>query len=62
MNIDDWNDLGFDPVKDGYWASASEIKQRMMQRDKDLRKAKLLVLGLSFLTVVVLSTVIYLLV
>ena len=62
MNIDDWNDLGFDPVKDGYWASASEIKQRMIQREKDLRKAKLMFLGLSFLTVVVLSTVIYLLV
>ncbi len=62
MNIDDWNDLGFNPTEDGYFASAAEIKQRMIQREKDLRKAKLMFLGLSFLTVVVLSTVIYLLV
>tara|TARA_B100002019_G_scaffold200705_1_gene173961 strand:- start:1330 stop:1518 length:189 start_codon:yes stop_codon:yes gene_type:complete len=62
VNIDDWNDLGFNPTEDGYFASAAEIKQRMIQREKDLRKAKLMFLGLSFLTVVVLSTVIYLLV
>lgn len=62
MNIDDWNDLGFNPTEDGYFASAAEIKQRMIQREKDLRKAKLIFLGLSFLTVAVLSTVIYLLV
>ncbi len=62
MNIDDWNDLGFNPTEDGYFASAAEIKQRMIQREKDLRKAKLMFLGLSFLTVAVLSTVIYLLV
>tara|TARA_Y100000004_G_C8679443_1_gene312699 strand:- start:11 stop:199 length:189 start_codon:yes stop_codon:yes gene_type:complete len=62
VNIDDWNDLGFNPTEDGYFASAAEIKQRMIQREKDLRKAKLMFLGLSFLTVAVLSTVIYLLV
>jgi hypothetical protein len=61
VNIDDWNDLGFDPTKDGYWATAQEIKDRMKDREDEARKAKLVTLGICFVSVAVFSILLYIL-
>jgi len=50
-----WDSLGFDPMKDGYWATAQRIKQRIEEKERESRKAKMITLaiivgGLVFLT------------
>ena len=52
-----WDSLGFDPVKDGYWATAQRIKQRIEEKERESRKAKIITLaiilgGLVFLTTI----------
>jgi hypothetical protein len=44
----DWDELGFDPTKDGYWATSEKIKERILEKESQARKASLitfLVLG-----------------
>ena len=39
----EWDELGFDPIEDGYWASASEIKQRIKEKEQCKRRESLVV-------------------
>ena len=44
----DWDELGFAPTKDGYWATSEKIKERILEKESQARKASLitfLVLG-----------------
>ena len=41
----EWDELGFNPIEDGYWASASEIKQRIKEKDQDKRRDSLVIFG-----------------
>ncbi len=38
MKKNEWEDLGFDPIKDGYWATPEKIKQRIIEKEKQRRK------------------------
>ncbi len=52
-----WKDLGFDPKKDGYWATVERIKQRMEKRDRERRNARLLAFAAISISVIILSLV-----
>ena len=40
----DWDELGFDPIKDGYWATSETIKERIREKERHARKASLITL------------------
>ena len=50
MNSEDWKKLGFDPKKDGYWATADRIKKRMEEQKAASRKIKLYTLGVILIS------------
>jgi hypothetical protein len=41
----EWDELGFNPMKDGYWASASEIKKRIEEKEQGKRRDSLVIFG-----------------
>ena len=59
MTKHDWDDLGFDARKDGYWATAERIKQRIAEKDKERRRATLALIGGSVLVFIVFSLTIW---
>ncbi len=61
MDMKEWNDLGFDPMKDGYWPTAQHIKDRLEEKDRMRRKARLITLGIVFTSMAFLLTLIWLL-
>lgn len=53
----EWDELGFNPIKDGFWATTQDIRERMKQKDKEDRISRLftagiIIIGLSVLTLV----------
>ena len=55
----EWEDLGFDPKKDGYWATAEMIKKRISERDKERKKNLLALSSLGLFVFAVLSLIIW---
>jgi predicted nucleic acid-binding Zn ribbon protein len=38
-----WEELGFDPIKDGYWATPERIKQRILEKERQRRKSNTII-------------------
>lgn len=55
----EWDELGFDPKKDGYWATAERIKERIAEKAKDRRRTTLALVGGSVLVFIIFSLVIW---
>ncbi len=61
MNLDEWNDLGFNPVEDGYWPTPLQIKERMRERERQARKMRLGAVCAAIVVVAVFSILLYVL-
>jgi|TARA_R110002020_G_scaffold3005_4_gene13877 hypothetical protein len=58
MKKTEWEELDFSPTKDGYWATANDIKNRIAERQLQKRKNTFIlwlvvVLSLLFLFMIV---------
>jgi hypothetical protein len=58
----EWDDLGFDPVKDGFWATSDRIKKRLEERKMQARKARIIIGSLIAGSLIFLSVITYLLI
>ena len=57
-----WDSLGFDPMKDGYWATAERIKQRIAERQSAKRKQALILWCVAILSLLILLFVLWLMI
>tara|TARA_B100000214_G_C23943980_1_gene617111 strand:+ start:139 stop:342 length:204 start_codon:yes stop_codon:yes gene_type:complete len=53
-----WEDLDFDPMRDGYWPTQEQIKQRIKEKSKQTKKVALViwmttVLAIAFLLFII---------
>jgi len=48
-----WEELGFDPIKDGYWPTAERIKQRILEKEKQRRKSNAIIFSVIVACVMV---------
>ena len=39
-----WEELDFNPQRDGYWATSEKIKERIREKERQARKASLITL------------------
>ena len=67
MDREKWKELGFDPPKDGYWATADlgfiaqETRRRIQRREAEDRKIRIAAFCVCAVATSVFSIVIYIL-
>ena len=62
MKQNDWKSLGFDPKKDGYWATADRIRSRIKERDRQHRKARIITTFIVLGVIAILTFLVWVLV
>ena len=60
MDQQEWDKLGFDPRKDGKWATCEEVMKRMKQNSSEERKNKIITASIILGGLCVLLTVLWL--
>ena len=60
MNQEEWEKLGFDPLKDGKWASTEDVKRRIKENRSEERKNRLITASIILGGLCVLMSVLWL--
>ena len=57
-----WEDLDFDPMRDGYWPTQEQIKQRIKEKSKQTKKVALVIWMTTVLAIAFLLFIIWLII
>ena len=57
-----WEELDFNPIRDGYWATAERIKQRIAERQSAKRKQAVILWCVAILSLLILLFVLWLMI
>ena len=57
-----WEDLDFDPMRDGYWPTQEQIKQRIKEKSKQTKKVAIVIWITTILAIAFLSFIIWLMI
>tara|TARA_Y100000356_G_scaffold46147_1_gene36423 strand:+ start:48 stop:239 length:192 start_codon:yes stop_codon:yes gene_type:complete len=57
-----WKDLDFDPMRDGYWPTHEQIKQRIKEKSKQTKKVALVIWMMTVLAIAFLLFIIWLII
>tara|TARA_R100001163_G_scaffold44902_1_gene33818 strand:+ start:1058 stop:1249 length:192 start_codon:yes stop_codon:yes gene_type:complete len=57
-----WEDLDFDPMRDGYWPTQEQIKQRIKEKSKQTKKVAIVIWITTILAIAFLLFIIWLMI
>ena len=57
-----WEELDFNPIRDGYWPTAEHIKQRIAERQSTKRRQALILWCVVILSLLILLFVLWLMI
>ena len=57
-----WEDLDFDPMRDGYWPTQEQIKQRIKEKSKQTKKVAVVIWITTILAIAFLLFIIWLMI
>ena len=57
-----WEDLDFDPMRDGYWPTQEQIKQRIKEKSKQTKKVALVIWKTTVLAIAFLLFIIWIMI
>jgi|TARA_R110002020_G_scaffold194354_5_gene395091 hypothetical protein len=59
MDFEEWKKLGFDPKKDGRWATVDSIKQRIQEKKIEARKKRILAVFVALGAIIVFGFILW---
>ncbi len=62
MKKEEWEELDFNPTRDGYWATTERIKQRIAEKQSTKRKQALILWCFVILSLLILLFVLWLMI
>ncbi len=57
-----WEDLDFDPMRDGYWPTQEQIKQRIKEKSKQTKKVAIVIWITTILAIAFLLFILWLMI
>ena len=57
-----WEDLDFDPMRDGYWPTQEQIKQRIKEKSKQTKKVAIVIWITTILAIAFLLFIVWLMI